>query len=141
MSGWTYKGEVVNDISSDYLGFVYRLTEIETGKKYIGYKRAWVLKKGRQTSKQSNWKSYNSSGAALAGLDVNNPKKFKKEILYFGTNQTDLRTCEIYLLLFYYMNDRWEELYNENINIRLRIRKDKRFNEGVLDEYLRVFDE
>lgn len=122
---WLFKGNPVTVIQPPYLGFVYCITEIESGMRYVGYKLAFT-KKGKPT----DWKSYCSSSAKLKGLEVNNPKKFTKEILYFGENKTDLRVMEIYLLLEAYINGDWDSLYNENVNIRLRIRKGKEFQWG-----------
>jgi len=102
----------------EYIGFVYCITEIKTNKKYIGIKKFWTKKK-----KETDWKSYVSSSGKLKGLDVNNSRKFKKEITHLCKTVTELKTTEAYIQLTYYMTGRWNELYNEMINIRLRIRK------------------
>ena len=46
-------------------GFVYRITEISTGKMYIGKKSYWNYSKGQRV-RQSNWKIYGSSGVDTA---------------------------------------------------------------------------
>ena len=39
---WTYKGNVfTSEMLEDYVGFVYVVTESDTGKKYIGKKSFW----------------------------------------------------------------------------------------------------
>lgn len=101
-----------------YIGFVYLITDKKTKLKYIGIKK-FKTKKGRET----NWRTYKSSGASLKGLDVNNKKLYKKEILKCCKTITIMKCYEAYLQLKYYHEGRWNELLNECINIRLRIRK------------------
>ena len=103
-----------------YVGFVYLITEKKTKKKYIGIKKFFTKKK-----KETNWKVYVSSSGKLKVFDINNPKLFKKEIIYLATSVTDLKAYEAYQQLKYYWDNRWDELYNEMINIRVRIRKTK----------------
>ena len=102
----------------EYVGFVYCITDKSNKKKYIGIKKFWT-KKGKET----NWKSYVSSSAKLKGMDVNNPKLFEKEIIHLCKSITEMKTREALIQLMFYDNGRWDELYNEMINIRLRIRK------------------
>jgi len=102
----------------DKVGFVYQITQLKTGLKYIGIKKFWT-KKGKET----NWKTYKSSGAKLKGIDVNNPKKYKKEILYICDTITDMKVKEAWLQLDYYISGNWSKLMNEVINLRVRIRK------------------
>jgi hypothetical protein len=84
---WTYQGEIFDDEDiKDYVGFVYLITHIPTGKKYIGrkYLKQHRKPKGskRRVSQPSNWKHYWSSCDELKALvkleGVNN---FKREIL------------------------------------------------------------
>lgn len=35
---WTYNGNEYNETPEEYQGFVYMITELDTGKKYIGKK-------------------------------------------------------------------------------------------------------
>lgn len=101
-----------------YAGFVYLITCKKTNKRYIGCKKFWT-KKGKET----NWRVYVSSSGKLKGFDINNPKLYKKDILYLATSITDMKAYEAYLQLQAYWNGKWEELFNEMINLRVRIRK------------------
>ena len=57
---WLYEGEpfTTADIG-DFFGFVYIITNRETGKKYIGRKYFWQKRKprggGRRVTSESNW--------------------------------------------------------------------------------------
>lgn len=102
----------------DYVGFVYLITCKKTKKKYIGCKKFWTKKK-----KLTNWKTYVSSSGKLKGMDINNPKLFKKDIIYLAKTITEMKAYEAYLQLQAYWNGRWEEYFNEMINLRIRIRK------------------
>lgn len=90
---WTFKERefTSSDVPEDAIGFVYRITNLDTGKKYIGKKNFWRVvvrpplkgqKRKRRTKVQSDWQTYVSSSEQLkgqiaeAGLD-----NFKREIL------------------------------------------------------------
>ncbi len=64
---WTYQGKIVEEISEEYIGFVYLITNLTNGKKYIGKKLAKfkVTKKPlkgkknkRRSTKESDWRTY-----------------------------------------------------------------------------------
>ena len=89
---WTYKGKTFTENIDDLAGFVYVITEIETGIKYIGKKQFWKKvtrpplkgkKRRRITRKESDWKSYyGSSDKVKELLKKNGPKAFKREIIH-----------------------------------------------------------
>lgn len=74
---WIYKNEEYNPTEeelSQYVGFVYLITEIDTGKMYIGKKLFWSTRKlpplkgktrKRTVKKQSDWKEYYGSSEEL----------------------------------------------------------------------------
>ena len=41
---WYYNGKEFNETPDDYQGFVYKITNINTDKKYIGKKNFWKPK-------------------------------------------------------------------------------------------------
>ena len=41
---WKYNNEEFNETPEEYQGFVYEITELSTGKKYIGKKNFWSPK-------------------------------------------------------------------------------------------------
>ena len=67
---WLYQGEpfTSNDIG-DFFGFVYRITNLQNGKQYIGRKYFYQKRKPkggkRKVTSESNWKKYYGSSDEL----------------------------------------------------------------------------
>ena len=78
---WTYQGTTFtsNDIN-DFFGFVYRITNLQSGKQYIGRKYFTQRRKPRggkrRVTSESDWKKYYGSSKELKD-DV---KKFGRSI-------------------------------------------------------------
>jgi hypothetical protein len=89
---WYYKGEEFTEIPEDIIGFVYIITELETGKKYVGQKRFWSTRKlpplkgkkrRRSVTKESDWRDYFGSNEDLKVLvESNGGDKYYREILH-----------------------------------------------------------
>ena len=67
---WTYKGSTFTSADIDnQFGFVYRITNLHTGQKYIGRKYFVQKRKprggGRRRTSESNWKQYWGSSKEL----------------------------------------------------------------------------
>jgi Putative endonuclease segE, GIY-YIG domain len=96
---WTYNGTEVEEISDDVVGFVYLITNLLTGRKYIGKKLAKFsktsykvvkLKNGKKKRKKirskidSDWRDYYGSSVELTADVVKLGKdNFKREILHY----------------------------------------------------------
>lgn len=96
---WYYKGEPVDEIDEKYTGFVYLITNLSTGRKYIGKKlskfsktstKTVKLKNGTKKKKkvrskiESDWKTYwSSSKEVIDDVKALGEDKFKREILMF----------------------------------------------------------
>lgn len=74
---WYYNDEEFNDTPEEYQGFVYQITEIDTGKKYIGKKNFWKPKTLPKNSKrsrrvrtrvESDWRTYFGSNKEVQSL-------------------------------------------------------------------------
>ena len=84
---WLYEGEpFTSDDIGDQFGFVYRITNIKTGKQYIGRKYFWSKRKPRggkrRVTSESDWKKYYGSSDELkADRGVLGNELFKREIL------------------------------------------------------------
>lgn len=88
---WYYDGKQFgeSDILESYVGFVYLITRLDTGKKYIGkklfrFKRTKRIKgKKKRFKVASDWETYYGSNKELAA-DVENlgEENFKREILH-----------------------------------------------------------
>ena len=89
---WYYEDKIFNETPEDYQGFVYEITEIRSGKKYIGKKNFWrpkVLPKNSKRSRkiktrvESDWKKYYGSNKNLQEIiEENGSSKFKRVILH-----------------------------------------------------------
>ncbi len=84
---WTYQGSTFTSADIDgQFGFVYRITNIQTGKQYIGRKYFTSRRKPRggkrRVTSESDWKKYYGSSDELKS-DVKRLGKenFKREIL------------------------------------------------------------
>lgn len=101
---WLYEGKEFNgEDKDDYVGFVYLITNLDTGKKYVGKKLFTKSKtyqknkKKRRTRVESDWLDYTGSNddlneAVAAGANL------KKEILHLCKSRgwmTYLETKEI----------------------------------------------
>ena len=86
-NAWLYEGKpFTSDDIGDQFGFVYRITNIQTGKQYIGRKYFYQKRKPRggkrRVTSESNWKSYYGSSDELK-QDIKRDVKgnFRREIL------------------------------------------------------------
>jgi len=125
---WTYQGKIVEEISEEYIGFVYLITNLTNNKKYIGKKLAKfkVTKKPlkgkknkRRSTKESDWRDYwGSSDKLNEDVEHLGPDNFTREILYLckgrgemsyieAKEQFDRRVLET------------DEYYNGIINVRV----------------------
>ena len=51
---WTYKGQLVIEIPEEYMGFVYLITNTQSGRMYIGKKLAQFAKTSYKIVKLKN---------------------------------------------------------------------------------------
>tara|TARA_B100000927_G_C16445810_1_gene461708 strand:- start:816 stop:1256 length:441 start_codon:yes stop_codon:yes gene_type:complete len=123
---WLYKGtNFTSDDIDGKFGFVYRITNIQTGKQYIG-RKYFVQKrkpKGgkRRVTSESDWKKYYGSCPELKedikkyGKDI-----FKREILSLHdsvgkTNFEETRQLFLNNVLTEKLTDHTPAYYNSNI--------------------------
>lgn len=103
---WIYKNEEFDPTDDDlkpYVGFVYRITEIDTGKMYIGKKFFWkpktlpvtkTRKRKIKTKVQSDWKKYYGSNEQLKLLkERKGERAYHREILRLCDTKGD---CSYY---------------------------------------------
>jgi hypothetical protein len=90
---WFYKGsEFTSEMIGKNLGFVYVLTDLENGKKYVGKKKFWSkitrppLKgktRKRKEIRESDWQNYfGSSLETQALVEQFGAQRFHREILH-----------------------------------------------------------
>jgi len=126
MSHWLYKGESLIETPEEYFGFVYLITNLKSGRKYIGRKyfgttrRVKVKGKKRRkvVRKDSNWREYTGSSKIL-NYDIENlgKDKFKFEILIMGETKGQVNYLEENIHHRYHVSVK-EDFYNDCIGPR-----------------------
>ena len=127
-NAWTYQGSTFSsdDINS-FFGFVYRITNLQTGKQYIGRKYFVQKRKPRNgTSKrrvtsESDWKKYYGSSPELkADVKQFGRENFKREILSLHAtlgkvNYEETKQLFLNNVLQETLEDGTPKYYNSNI--------------------------
>jgi hypothetical protein len=107
---WTYQGTVIEELPEECVGYVYIITCIPTGRKYIGKKLAKFskityktvkLKNGTKKRKRikgkidSDWKEYWGSSPNLqADIEQLGKENFTREILYYCGSKAETSYVE-----------------------------------------------
>lgn len=101
---WTYQNQIVEEIPEGFIGFVYLITNLQTGQKYIGkkltqFKRTKPPLKGkklkRRSTVESDWREYwGSSERLCADVAALGPEKFTREILYYCKSKAEMGYLE-----------------------------------------------
>lgn len=102
---WYFQGkEFKTEDIGDYVGFVYEITNVENGRKYIGKKNFWSRKtlpplKGqkrkRKVVKESDWQDYFGSSEEVKELVEQRGREiFDREILHLCKNKGSLSYME-----------------------------------------------
>lgn len=128
MSQWTYQGKPVDNIPDEYEGFVYLITNLTNGRKYIGKKLAKFKtskpplkgrKNRRRGYKESDWQDYwGSSDKLQADVEELGTENFTREILYFCTSRAEMSYLEAKEQFDRRVLET-EEYYNGIINVRV----------------------
>ena len=118
---WFYKDTpFTSDDIGDFFGFVYRITNLQSGKKYIGRKYFYQFRKPRGKSRkvrsESDWKKYYGSSDEL-----NTDRKslgnecFRREIISLHTTKGWVNYEETKQLFLNNVLSETENYYNSNI--------------------------
>lgn len=130
---WTYENkEFTSEEIGDYVGFVYLITDLSNGKKYIG-KKLFVStnrlaplkgkKRKRVIKKESDWKTYYGSSEEVKAL-VEAGNSFKREILHLCHTKGEMSYMEAKLQFQYDVLLR-EDFYNEFIGCKIHAKSVK----------------
>ena len=136
MNKWHYNNQEIEEIPDETtIGFVYIITNVTTGKKYIGKKNFYqavtrqktVLvkqtglkkKKKIRSQKESDWKTYFGSSVALQD-DVKNlgEENFHRNILRLCYTKGELSYFEAYHQMINEVLLKPDEFYNEWIMLK-----------------------
>lgn len=124
---WYYNEQpFTDDMISDAWGFVYIITNLETGRMYIG-KKQFFFKKSRQVKGKkksflvdSDWLDYYGSNQELREeVENNGPEKFKREILHLCYSKAECSYWEAYEQFVRHALVK-EEYYNSWISVKVR---------------------
>lgn len=107
---WHYQGEPITQLPEDCAGFVYVITNTQTGRMYIGKKlakfkkttyRTVKLKNGKKKRKkirgaiESDWQTYyGSSPELLRDVEQLGTDQFHREILYLCKSRAECSYVE-----------------------------------------------
>ena len=107
---WTFQGTLVEEMPEDCVGFVYLITCIPTGRKYIGKKlskfskttyKTVKLKNGTKKKKrikskvESDWQEYYGSSLELtADITKLGKDNFTREILFYCKSKSETSYVE-----------------------------------------------
>jgi hypothetical protein len=107
---WLYKSQEITAIPEEYAGFVYLITNKQTGRKYIGKKlskfkkttyKTVKLKNGKKKRKKirgtidSDWQTYYGSSPELTrDIESIGTENFIREILYYCRSKSECSYVE-----------------------------------------------
>ena len=119
---WTYNDKEFDETPEEYQGFVYEITELDTGMKYIGKKFFWKPKKlpvtktrkrAVRSRSESDWRKYYGSSTEVKLLvEKKGPDNFKREILRLCKTKGE---CSYYEMKYQFERDvllKPDEYYN-----------------------------
>ena len=131
---WYFENTIVEELPEDCVGFVYLITNMVTGRKYIGKKLAKFskttyktvkLKNGTKKRKKirskidSDWQDYYGSSVELtADINTIGTDKFKREILYYCKSKAECSYIEARLQFEHKVLES-NDYYNGQISVRV----------------------
>ena len=123
---WYYKGTAfTSDDIGDFFGYIYRITNLQNGRQYIGRKYFVQKRKPRggkrRVTSESDWKKYYGSSPELKeDVKLYGKNSFKREIISLHTtlgnvNYEETRQLFLHNVLIEALDDGKPKNYNSNI--------------------------
>jgi hypothetical protein len=107
---WYYENQLIEQLPEECVGFVYLITNITTGRKYIGKKLAKFAKTSYKTVKlkngtkkkkkirskiDSDWRDYYGSNVELSkDVEQLGKENFRRDILFYCTSKAQCSYIE-----------------------------------------------
>mgnify|MGYP000674521017 FL=1 len=123
MDTWIFNNNLVDTPPLNAVGFIYIITNLSNGKKYIGKKLLTMATykqvngKKKKARKESKWRQYQGSNKELLfDISINN-HSIKKEIIEWSYTESQHNYLEVkYQFIYEVLED--INFYNDNINGR-----------------------
>ena len=127
---WSYNDEeFTSEMIGDHLGFVYEITDMSNGMKYIGKKGFWSTttrpplkgkKRKRKIVKESNWQDYYGSSEEVKTLvEEHGRERFRREILHLCDSKGELSYMELKEQVEREVLFKPDEYYNAFIGVKI----------------------
>lgn len=127
---WFYNNkEFTSDDIGDYIGFVYIITDTTNGKKYVGKKGFWSIRKlaplkgqkrKRTKTTESDWMDYFGSSEEVKLLvEQSGRDRFRREILHLCKSKGEMSYMECYYQMTYHVLLRPDEFYNSFVGLKV----------------------
>ena len=142
---WFYQGVEVTELPDTCVGFVYQITNLLTGRMYIGKKLAKFskttyktvkLKNGEKKKKRvrskvdSDWREYYGSNIELNNdVVTHGPENFKREILFYCNSKAECSYIEAREQFSRRVLES-DQYYNGHIQVRVHGSHIKKLNEN-----------
>ena len=136
---WIYKdSEFTEQDIGNYYGFVYVITHLTTGRKYIGKKFFYSVKtkvikgKRKKTKAFSDWQTYYGSNSELQNdVQIHGKENFKREIIHLCKSKGECGYLEAKEQFDRCVLES-EDYYNAWIMVKVRKTHIKAFNERIM---------
>ena len=126
---WIFENKPFDEALEEYQGFVYCITEIDTGKKYIGKKFFWrpktlpitkTRKRRVKTRVESDWRDYFGSSVEVQRLVENKGREnYKREILKLCRTKGECSYYELKYQMEYDVLLKPDEYYNAFVGAKI----------------------
>ena len=131
---WYFQNEIIESLPEECVGFVYLITNLTSGRKYIGKKLAKFskttykvvkLKNGTKKKKKirskidSDWREYYGSNTELSkDVDTLGAENFRREILFYCKSKAECSYIEAREQFTYKVLES-KDYYNGQISVRV----------------------
>lgn len=123
---WYYNDTPITEIPDNILGFVYCITNLQNGMKYIGKKTFLFRKTKRVNGKKkkvlvsSDWKEYFGSNKILKEkVKELGKENFRRDILHFCTSKGEMNYMELVEQITRKVLEQPNLYYNEWISVKI----------------------